>query len=44
MLHAGFSFEGDPNGELRFHRPDGSYTGSTYPAGVRGSAAVLVDD
>ena len=30
-LHAGFSVSGNPNGELRFYRPDGSYIGSTYP-------------
>ena len=30
-LHAGFSVGGDPNGELRFYRPDGSYIGSTHP-------------
>jgi Domain of unknown function (DUF222) len=35
MLHRGYRVEGDPNGELRFHRPDGSYLGSTHPALAR---------
>jgi Domain of unknown function (DUF222)/HNH endonuclease len=35
MIHRGFRVEGDPNGELRFYRPDGTYLGSTYPAQVR---------
>ena len=30
MIHAGYRMEGDPNGELRFYRPGGSYIGSTY--------------
>ncbi len=30
MIHAGYRVEGDPNGELRFYRPGGSYIGSTY--------------
>ena len=30
MIHAGYRLEGDPNGELRFYRPGGSYIGSTY--------------
>ncbi|HET7524230.1 MAG TPA: DUF222 domain-containing protein [Acidimicrobiales bacterium] len=30
-LHAGFGVAGDPNGDLRFYRPDGSYIGSTHP-------------
>lgn len=34
LLHSGFSVTGDPNGELRFYRPDGSYIGSTYPAAM----------
>lgn len=32
MLHHGYRVEGDPNGQLRFYRPDGTYLGSTYPA------------
>jgi Domain of unknown function (DUF222) len=32
MLHVGYEVQGDPNGELRFYRPDGSYLGGTYPA------------
>lgn len=32
LLHAGYQVEGDPNGELRFYRPDGTYIGSTHPA------------
>jgi hypothetical protein len=35
MLHGGYRVEGDPNGELRFYRPDGSYIGSTHPALAR---------
>ncbi|MBO0727823.1 MAG: DUF222 domain-containing protein, partial [Acidimicrobiaceae bacterium] len=35
LLHAGHTVEGDPNGELRFYRPDGTYIGSTYPAARR---------
>jgi hypothetical protein len=34
-LHAGFRVEGDPNGELLFYRPDGSYLGSTHPGTAR---------
>ena len=34
MLHHQYRTEGDPNGELRFYRPDGTYIGSTYPAAV----------
>lgn len=37
MLHHGYRVEGNPNGELRFHRPDGTYLGSTYPALARNS-------
>lgn len=40
MLHSGYSVEGDPHGELRFHRPDGSYLGSTFSAGARQLAGV----
>lgn len=36
LIHAGFSVEGDPNGELRFHRRDGSYIDSTYPVTAGG--------
>jgi hypothetical protein len=32
MLHHGYRLEGDPNGQLRFYRPDGIYLGATYPA------------
>jgi hypothetical protein len=35
MLHHGYRVKGDPNGELAFYRPDGTYLGSTYPAGHR---------
>ena len=35
MLHRGYRVEGDPNGELRFYRPDGTYLGSTHPALAR---------
>jgi hypothetical protein len=35
MIHRGFRVEGDPNDELRFSRPDGTFMGSTYPAQVR---------
>jgi Domain of unknown function (DUF222) len=35
LLHAAHSVEGDPNGELSFYRPDGTYISSTYPAAVR---------
>lgn len=30
-LHAGFTVTGNPNGELRFYRPTGTYLDSTYP-------------
>lgn len=42
-LHSGFSVKGDPNGELRFQRPDGLYIGSTYPAGARSLSYELMD-
>ena len=32
MIHRGYRVEGDPNHELHYHRPDGSYLGSTTPA------------
>lgn len=32
MIHAGYRIEGDPNRELRFYRPGGTYIGSTYPS------------
>ena len=32
MIHAGYRMGGDPNAELRYYRPDGTYIGSTYPA------------
>ena len=35
MLHLGYEAQGDPDGELRFYRPDGSYLGATYPASTR---------
>lgn len=35
MLHAGYQVQGNPDGELCFSRPDGTYIGSTYPAGAR---------
>jgi uncharacterized protein DUF222 len=34
-VHSGYSLRGDPNGELRFYRPDGIYLDSTYPATSR---------
>jgi hypothetical protein len=40
MLHAGYRTAGDPHGELRFFRPDGSYLGSTFPAHARRLAGV----
>lgn len=40
-LHAGFTVRGDPNGELRFYRPDGSYLGSTKPAASQALLAPL---
>ncbi len=38
MLHHGYRVEGDPNGELRFYRPDGGYLGTTHPAFARAPA------
>jgi hypothetical protein len=35
MLHSGYHVEGDPDHELRFYRPDGSYLGSTHSATAR---------
>lgn len=35
MIHHGYTAEGDPNHELRFYRPDGTYIGSTHPAAAR---------
>lgn len=35
MLHSGYSVDGDPNGELRFYRPDGTYLASTHPSRLR---------
>src|SRR5579872_2981534 len=41
MLHRGYRMAGDPNGELRFYRPDGSYLGASYPVAARvGQAAI----
>lgn len=40
MIHAGYRMQGDPNGELRYYRPDGTYIGSTYPAHTRQLADV----
>jgi hypothetical protein len=40
MNHRGYRVEGDPNGELRFYRPDGTYLDSTYPAAARRPAGV----
>jgi len=37
MLHSGYRADGDPNAELRFYRPDGSYLGSTYPSRLQGA-------
>ena len=41
MLHHGYEVEGDPNHELRFYRPDGSYLGSTHPAHARTMSAPM---
>ena len=35
MVHSGYRVEGDPNSELCFYRPDGTYLGSTYPSRLR---------
>jgi Domain of unknown function (DUF222) len=35
MTHRGYRAEGDPNGELRFYRPDGTYLGSSCPVQAR---------
>jgi hypothetical protein len=35
MLHHGYRVQGNPNSELRFYRPNGSYLGSTHPAIAR---------
>jgi hypothetical protein len=35
MIHHGYTITGDPNGQLSFHRPDGTHLGSTYPAQAR---------
>jgi hypothetical protein len=35
MLHHGYEVQGNPNGALDFYRPDGTYIGSTTPAGAR---------
>jgi hypothetical protein len=40
LIHRGFRVEGDPNGELRFRRSDGTYLGATHPAAARGPALV----
>jgi hypothetical protein len=40
MLHHGYQVQGDPNTELRFYRPDGTYLGSTHPAATRQSAGL----
>ncbi len=40
MLHHGYRLEGDPNSQLRFYRPDGTYLGATYPATARQLAGV----
>jgi hypothetical protein len=40
MNHHGYRVEGDPNGELRFYRPDGTYLDSTYPVAARQPAGV----
>jgi hypothetical protein len=42
MLHHGYSLEGDPNHQLRFYRPDGTYLGATYPAATRPDSDLLV--
>jgi hypothetical protein len=34
MLHHGYRVEGDPNHELQFYRPDGTYLGGTSPATI----------
>ena len=40
MLHAGYTVQGSPNGQLDFYRPDGSYVASTHPAESRLLAGV----
>lgn len=40
LLHSGYTVSGEPNGELRFYRPDGSYIGSTYPVAARAVTGV----
>ncbi len=35
LLHHGYQVQGNPNQELRFYRPDGSYLGTTHPAPAR---------
>lgn len=35
VVHDGYFVDGDPNGVLIFHRPDGTVIGRTTPAGVR---------
>jgi hypothetical protein len=39
MLHRGYRLEGDPNRQLRFYRPDGTYLGSTTPPPPHNSPA-----
>ncbi|MGC8512266.1 MAG: DUF222 domain-containing protein [Acidimicrobiales bacterium] len=41
MLHGGYRVEGDPNGELRYYRTDGSYLGSTCPSPLRAAYSKL---
>ena len=35
LLHRGYQVQGNPNRQLRFYRPDGTYLGSTHPAPAR---------
>ena len=35
MLHAGYHAIGEANGALQFHRPGGTYVGTTYPVAAR---------
>lgn len=40
MLHHGYQAKGDPNEQLDFYRPDGTYIGTTYPIATSELASV----
>ena len=45
MLHRGYRVEGDPDAEVRFHRPDdGTYLGSTQPEDGVDPGSVIADN